>query len=245
MGGSRREAGDWRGELTGVAPFKALLVEGTSGVGKSTLIDALIRRHVDAAAPRKVRTLFHLAQSHTYGPLATPEDLGTLTPAENLRHLDRILSMLEWLHASVQEHTRPWCFVIVDTLHLTHCVRPGVVKWGDVEPFDRRLAALGCKLLLLQACSEAVWKRGIEPRIDQQFLLEYARKFGQTHEEIHAYFVREQQTLARLFSHSALPKLVMQNGSAENALDEAFRFWMEDLADAPDNGIEYAPQASF
>jgi GTPase SAR1 family protein len=34
-------------------PFKASLVEGTSGVGKSTLIDALIRRHVDSAKPRR------------------------------------------------------------------------------------------------------------------------------------------------------------------------------------------------
>jgi len=65
-------------------PFKALLVEGTSGVGKSTLIDALIRRHVDTASARKIRSLVHLAQSHTYGPLATPEDKGTLTADENV-----------------------------------------------------------------------------------------------------------------------------------------------------------------
>src|SRR5258708_17595248 len=109
--------------------FKALLVEGTSGVGKSTLIDALIRRHVCGSAPRKIRSLVHLAQSHTYGPLARPEDLGTLTVTDNLRHLDRIVDLLEWLHASGQEHARPWCFVIADTLHLTHCVRPGIVKW--------------------------------------------------------------------------------------------------------------------
>jgi hypothetical protein len=133
-----------------MVPFKALLVEGTSGVGKSTLLDALIRRHVESSTPRKIRTLVHLAQSHTYGPLAIPEDNGTLTADENLRHLERIVGMIEWLHTSVQEHTRPWCFVLVDTLYLTHCVRPGVVKWNDVEPYDRRLAAVGCKLLFLQ-----------------------------------------------------------------------------------------------
>jgi GTPase SAR1 family protein len=53
-----------------MTPFKALLVEGTSGVGKSTLIDRLLRRHVASVQPRKIRTLVHLAQSHTYGPLA-------------------------------------------------------------------------------------------------------------------------------------------------------------------------------
>jgi putative ribosome biogenesis GTPase RsgA len=36
-----------------MAPFKALLVKGTSGVGKSTLIDALIRRNV--SIPRQER----------------------------------------------------------------------------------------------------------------------------------------------------------------------------------------------
>src|SRR5580700_250826 len=174
-----------RGSDSQMLPFKALLVEGTSGVGKSTLIDGLIRRHVESCKPRKIRTLVHLAQSHTYGPLARSEDDGTLTVEANLRHLERVVGMIEWLHASVQEHTRPWCFVLVDTLHLTHCVRPGVVKWNDVEAFDRRLAGVGCKLLFLQGTPATISERGITPRADQQFIREYARKFGRTHEEIH------------------------------------------------------------
>jgi hypothetical protein len=213
-----------------MVPFKALLVEGTSGIGKSTLIDALIRRHVGTSEPRKIRTLFHLAQSHTYGPLAVPEDRGTLTVDDNLRHLERVVSTMEWLHASVQEHTRPWCFALVDTLHLTHCVRPGVVNWSDVAPFDRRLAAVGCKLLFLQAAPAVIWERGIKPRADQQFIQEYARKFGRTNEEIHGYFVREQETLLSLFSRSVMPKLPLQNDEAPNhVLEEALRFWIEDI----------------
>jgi hypothetical protein len=211
-------------------PFKALLVEGTSGVGKSTLIDALIRRHVDSSRPRKLRTLFHLAQSHTYGPLAAREDDGTLTADANLHHLERIVGMIEWLHASVLEHTRPWCFVLVDTLHLTHCVRPGVVKWSDVEPFDRRLAAVGCGLLFLRGTPATIWERGIKPRADQQFIREYARKFGRTHEEIHEHFVREQEAIAGLFSRSTMTKrLLHSDGPLDNALEEAVRFWTEDL----------------
>jgi hypothetical protein len=209
------------------APFKALLVEGTSGVGKSTLIDGLLRRHVESA-PRKIRSLVHLAQSHTYGPLAVREDCG-LTVEENVQHLDRIVNMLEWLHAGVQEHKRPWCFVVIDTLHLTHCVRPGVVKWGDVAEFDGRMAALGCKLLFLQASPQAIWERGIEPRMQEQFLLEYARKFGKNHQEIHSYFVREQERLSDLFSNSVMAKTLVRNDcGVEDSVDAAYQFWIGD-----------------
>src|SRR5215510_9655275 len=75
--------------------FKALLVEGVPGIGKSTLIDAMIRRYIDSAGPRKIRTLVHLSQTYTYGPLAPAEDNGTLTVAENLRLLERITGLLE------------------------------------------------------------------------------------------------------------------------------------------------------
>jgi thymidylate kinase len=215
-----------------MAPFKGLIVEGTSGVGKSTLIDALIRRHVNSAMPRKIRSLIHLAQSHTYGPLAIAEDNGTLTAAATIEHEQGIVSHLEWLHASVQEHTKPWCFVIVDTLHLTHCVRPGVVDWKQVEPIDHRLAALGCRLLFLQAGPQTLWERGIVPRRDQQFLREYARKFGSTEQEIHQYFIREQQTLADMFRRSAMPKSLINidnDESSDDVVEKAFQFWTSEI----------------
>jgi len=212
--------------------FKGLLVEGTSGAGKSTLIDALIRCHAQSALPRKIRTLVHLAQSHTYGPLARPENAGTLTVAENQQHLERVVGTIEWLHRSVQEeqHNRPWCFVLLDTLHLTHCVRPGIVQWSDVAAFDGRLAVLGFKLLFLQAAPQAIYDRGIMPRIDQQFIREYAQKFGRTHQEIHQHFVREQDALAQLFEQSAMAKLRLQNDRpVDSSVEEAYRFWTDDL----------------
>jgi hypothetical protein len=199
---------------------KILLVEGTSGVGKSALIDALVRRHIATSGPRKIRSLIHLAQSHTYGPLARAEDNGTLTVAENLAHLDRIVSNLEWFHASVAEHDRLWASVVLDTLHLTHCVRPGTVAWADVASVDSRLAVLGAKLVFLEAAPETLWQRGIVPRLNEQFLLQYARKFGETIEEIHEYFVSEQLRLRELFERSCLPKLILNADQPVETLAE-------------------------
>lgn len=209
-------------------PFKALLVEGTSGVGKSTLIDALIRRHVAGAPARKVRSLVHLAQSHTYGPLAPLEDRGTLTVADNVRHLERLVGMMEWFHANVQEHQRPWCFVVVDTLHITHCVRPGAVQWAEVAGIDQRLAAIDCKVFLMTASPANIWKRGIEARRDSQFLQEYALKFGSSEQEIHQYFVREQEIIVDLFSRSKMPKYQKSDeDTTANIVDAAYEFWTD------------------
>ena len=92
--------------------FYSLVVEGVPGIGKSTLIDAMIRRYVDWRA-KKIRTLLHLTQGHTYGPIAPAEDSGTLTISENVAHLDRIVTTAEWLKECVWYQTKPWCFVII------------------------------------------------------------------------------------------------------------------------------------
>jgi hypothetical protein len=204
----------------------AMLVEGVPGIGKSTLIDALIRRHVASAGPRRIRSFIHLAQTHTYGPLAPAEDAGTLTVAANVQLLDRIVGTLEWLDADLAYSDKP-CFILIDSLHLTHCVRPGVLAWSDAASIDRRLAALGLKLLLLRGKRETIWSRTVQARADAQFIREYATKFGRTQEEIHEHFVREQVELDRMFEKSALQKQIVENdGAMEGIENEAYAFWL-------------------
>lgn len=205
--------------------FHALLVEGVPGIGKSTLIDALIRRHISSSEARRVRSFVHLAQSHTYGPLAPAEDAGTLNADANLRLLDRIVGMLEWLHHDLRHSDKP-CFVLIDSLHLTHCLRPGVVTWSDVAPVDRRLAMVGCKLVLLTGSQETIRARVIEARADSQFLSEYALKFGRRHEELHRHFVSEQAEFIRMFGQSKLQKRVFENdGGLDTIVIDVFDFW--------------------
>jgi hypothetical protein len=53
-------------------------------------------------------------------------------------------------------------------------------------------------------------------------------KFGRTDEELHRYFMYEQEQFARMFEKSAMPKLLMPNdGAVESITDEADKFWRE------------------
>ena len=92
---------------------------------------------------------------------------------------------------------------------------------------DQRLAAIGCKLVLLTASEETIWERTIKEKADSQFLSEYALKFGRTHQELHAHFVGEQIHFKSMFDQSAMPKILIQNdGELKNILGQAYDFWV-------------------
>lgn len=208
--------------------FNALLVEGIPGIGKSSLLDALVRRHLDLVAAGKARTLVHLSQAHTMGPLAAAGDAGALDPKGSRQHLEHVVAMLEWLHESVQGQHQPSAFVLIDTLHLTHCLRPGVLAWREVAAFDQRLAALGCRLLLLRGAADVVWKRCIKARASWWLNSEYARRFGRTHDQVHRYFLGEQQRFEEMAAESGLPTLVADNnGALQDIIDRAHEQWYD------------------
>jgi len=207
---------------------RVLIVEGTSGVGKSTLIDQLVRRYIADRPARKLRTLLHLTQAHTYGPVAVDEDRKTLTAQQNLRHLDNVVSVLEWHVLSLTAETKIKFLAVVDTLHFTHCHRPGVLNWERVSGLDHRLARLGAKLLFLHGSSQTIWERGITPRRDEEFITGYAcPKFGATLEEIHQYFVAEQERMRQQLSGTSLMYREMDvDGDFNSYVEEAYEFWL-------------------
>ncbi|HKF54784.1 MAG TPA: hypothetical protein VKJ45_05060, partial [Blastocatellia bacterium] len=115
--------------------------------------------------------------------------------------------------------------VLIEGLHLTHCLRPGVLTWKDAVTVDQRLAAAHCKLLLLRGTDETIWSRAIQARAGWEFL-EYARKFGRTDPDLHAHFVAEQKRSDAMFAQSAMPKASIQNdGALQDAVDYAYEFW--------------------
>jgi hypothetical protein len=211
-----------------VSGSRLLLVEGVPGIGKSTLLDRLLRHHISRQEEGRLRTVLNLAQTHSYGPLAQGEDDGTLTAAENLAHLERIVGALEWLVHHARGQSRPKTFILVDTLHFTHCVRPGVVEWTSVTPIDRRLAAIECRLVLLDATDETVRARTVVARAHTEFIQSYARgRFGSDERQFVEHFTRERDRFRVMFEASAMDKMRL---AAEESIEEtaaaAARFWL-------------------
>ena len=115
--------------------------------------------------------------------------------------------MLEWLH-DAHDHSSIPSLAVIDTLHFTHCLRPGVVSWSDVEDFDRLRA------------------RSIEARVGSQLLGDYARKFGSTKDELLDHFVGEQVEMDRLFMLTDMQAArVCATVDLDTATAAAFDFW--------------------
>ena len=204
---------------------RLLLVEGVPGIGKSTLINSLIRKYVGDA--QRIRSLLHLTQAHTYHPLSPDEPASRQKPEQNLAHLEQILGLLDWMAASVARERRKMFFCVIDTLHITHCFRPGVIGWDDVSTFDRRLSQLGCKLVFLKATRDEIWERTILARKDNEFITYYSRKYGDSLESIHNYYVQEQEKMSAAVEKSAMEKLVISCDRPVSEMSEiVFDYWM-------------------
>ena len=200
-----------------------LLVEGTRVTGKSTLINALLRKYVqEQDVPG---TLLNLSQTHTHPPILSgpsPEGgssggTGAMPPIGKREHrelLRKILRMLDWTGYGATPQKQLPLTGLVDTLHITHCFRPGILSWAEMSYVDRSLAALGGKLILLQARPEMLWER--------------LMKSGYNPEAVHNYYANEQRMMERMARRSVMETLFLAAEDAfEENLEKAYGFWMD------------------
>jgi deoxyadenosine/deoxycytidine kinase len=201
---------------------RMLLVEGTCGTGKSTLIKHLLRRH--CLEEEHPRALVHLSQAYTYFPLVSLPASGK---ARHRAHLRKILSMLTWENEELTPRKWFTFFVMLDTLHLTQVFRPGTLTWSEMGYVDRRLADWGAHLVFLRARPETLWQRLIVERGgDPLYFSHYQKPYGNSPEAVHAYYVKEQESMEALAKRSRMDTLVLEaEDSLEENLGKAYALW--------------------
>ena len=204
------------------------LVEGTAGVGKTTLIDALVHHHLQQNP--YMDTLLRLGQGHTYAPLDPDNHVPQVSPTEQIEYLDRILNMLSFLVHPYGYSSHPRHSCIIETLHFTLSTKPHELSNEQIAKYDGWLAGLGCKLIFIQVTPETHWERCIWERRHNGFITIYAQKYGRTLEEIHAHYVANQAQMLRLFGQSSMPKLLLDGEQPVDTLVEtAYDFWVNDI----------------
>jgi adenylate kinase family enzyme len=207
---------------------RIILIEGIPGTGKTTLINLLIKRYV--TENEKIKTLFHLSQLHTYRPIVSDEDNFYASKTETLNHLKKKLQLFNWSVSVGNNKNCNRVFIIIDTLHITHCFRPGSISWTDVVEYDKLLAAIDCKLIFMKAFPETIWHGAILKRneADNLYLTKYQKKYGNNLEEIHQYYMTEQDKMERLIKESSLNAITL---NSENKMqinqDIAYDFWIK------------------
>lgn len=173
-----------------------LLVEGTSGTGKSTLIKHLLTRHV--LEEERPRTLVHLSQAHTYFPLVSPDFVPPPGKRAQREQLRRLLRM-------VDPQGAPF-FALIDTLHLTHAFRPAILRWSELGYVDRELDRFGARMVFLKASPHTLRNR--------------------LSEAVQAYSIKEQEQMEALARKSQLPVLFLDVEEGSGAIvEKAYRFW--------------------
>lgn len=180
-----------------------LLIEGTCGAGKTTLANALARREGVQLLPQRL----------TYGVVAPLEQLRALDDGLNHVLLGRLV---DWLKRS----DRPDRWLVVDSLHLTQWVRPGVLGLSSFASIDKQLARLGARGLLLTVTPELIHQRVIFGRANTPFRT-YAAKWASDDETLHARFVTEQETMREVCSISLMKWDQIDGGLPVDALSDA------------------------
>ena len=180
-----------------------LLVEGTCGAGKTTLSAALARKEGVQLLPQRL----------TYGVVAPLEQLRALDDGLNHVLLGRLI---DWLKRT----DRPDRWLVVDSLHLTQWVRPGVLGLSSFASIDKQLARIGARGVLLVVTRETVRQRVIVGRAKTPFRT-YAAKWAPDDAALLARFVAEQETMKEVCGISLMKWDQMDGGMPVDALAEA------------------------
>ena len=194
-----------------------LIVEGTCGAGKSTLIDRVA--HCLASRDSfKGWSCCRYTQKETYGPVAPSEDSGILDEELNLLILQKIVGAIARDAGSLPQPG----VLFVDTLHVTQYVRPGKLSLDSYAAVESTLKPLNPLLVFLEVGKRTIRERTVLGRRDTSFHDYAKRNFGNTDDELVEHFYSEQHKMLHVLSaHSSLPRVVLDGEQPEADLADA------------------------
>jgi hypothetical protein len=196
-------------------PGNVLIVEGTAAVGKTTLCSKLVRT---IASRDPIPSLFHFRQAFTYHPLNPDHPDNQPNDAATKVHLSGLLNRIRDLAA------RPG-YVILETLHWSLSLRPGIKDAAWYAEYEAALRVLGAKTLLVVADESRHYSQ-LMARRDTEFFSTYGRRYGGTTEEVISYYIREQATFTEIADRSTIRTMTLDS-SSEGALEQALGLWEE------------------
>ncbi|MCF7818946.1 MAG: hypothetical protein K9M54_13800 [Kiritimatiellales bacterium] len=210
--------------------ISGLILEGICGTGKSTILRSL--QQSERFYRRSFLSAIVLSEHQTQRVLEQKEREVGLTTADNVGLLDQHVSYLEAVRDRLNQ--MQWCQnnrtnmrvpYVLERFHLTHVYHYPHMTWEHVQPIDRRLAGLNCKLCLLTIPDAVLRERIIANR--NAAWREYLSKYGQTDEEILRYYATQQQLLRDLCGKSEIDTLVLDTSriSADDAVNQVLDFW--------------------
>ncbi len=146
---------------------RGLLLEGIPGSGKSTVFRALSASQRVQALPEPGR--FFFPEQLTQRVLERAYRAGTLDPGDHAAHLGGIVAFLEQQAALLRDRgfapAGPDGFLyVIERFHLTHLIDYAYLRWGDLQPVDAALGALGCRMCLFVVDGDTLRRRLFRPR---------------------------------------------------------------------------------
>jgi adenylate kinase family enzyme len=210
--------------------LSGLIIEGICGSGKTTLLRRILQ------SPRFLQKEYLssivLSEHHTQRVMEEKEHAGTLTPADHLDLLDQHVSYLEQVKARLDQ--MPWCDnsginmrlpFLIERFHFTHVFHYPYLNWEHVAGIDRRMAALGGKLVVLTLDGSTLEERIILGR--SPGWRDYIRRFGDTNQKVVDHYARQQDYLRELAEKTSMEKLILNTTcqDEDQSLERVLGFW--------------------
>ena len=137
--------------------FRAVVVEGVAGSGKSSLLEALLAH--PSFVNRSCSSSLVLTEHHTQRVLEAAGARSSLRVEDHLGLLGSHADYLTVIASRLDRMTRwkrdqlesPRFTAIVERFHLTHVLNYAHLEWSDVAALDQRLASLGAVLCVTTA----------------------------------------------------------------------------------------------